>query len=288
MARISYVNGKYALHSEALTHIEDRGYQFADGVYEYCTFYNSVLLDADLHFKRLERSLRELEIPQPMSIAALHIVMKELIARNGKKDGGLYLQVTRGVARRDHPFPKNIRPVLSMTVCSPKYPKPAEIKNGVRAITQPDHRWYRRDIKSVSLLANIMAKNEAAKEGVREAWLIMEDGRFSEGSVSNTYIVNPKGELVTHQADHNILGGVTRDVVLRLARANGIKVIEKPFGMNDVKMAHEAFITSTSANVLPVVKIDDITIGKGKPGPVTQKLMELYHAHISAQTGKQF
>lgn len=286
MARISYVNGAYKLHSEAMAHIEDRGYQFADGIYEYFAFYNGALLDADLHWKRLERSLRELEIPMPMSIAALTQVVKELIERNGKLDGGLYMQVTRGMARRDHPFPKETKPVLSMTICSPKYPKPAEIKNGVKVMTLPDNRWHRRDIKSVSLLANVLSKQEASKQGMREAWLVMEDGKISEGSVSNAYIVNARGEIVTHPADTNILGGVTRDVVLQLARANDIKVIEKPFSLNDVKAASEAFITSTSANVLPVAKIDDINLGK--PGPVTLKLMSLYHAHIFAQTGKRF
>jgi len=288
MARVSYVNGEYLLHSEAQVHIEDRGYQFADGIYEYCAFYNGVLLDADLHFKRLSRSLKELHITPPMSIAALSIVIRELIDRNGKCDGGLYLQVTRGVAKRDHPFPKDTKSVLSMTVCGPKYPKPQEVKNGVNAITLPDHRWHRRDIKSVALLPNILAKQEASRKSAREAWLVMEDGKISEGSVSNTYIVNNKGELVTHPADTHILGGVTRDVVLQLARANNIKVIEKPFSLADAKNAAEAFITSTSANVLPVVKLDDVAIGKGKPGPVTQKLMSLYHAHIFAQTGKQF
>ena len=288
MARISYVNGEYLLHSQAMVHVEDRGYQFADGIYEYCAFYNGIVLDADLHFKRLERSLHALEIDLPMSVPALSIVIRELIERNGKPDGGLYLQVTRGVAKRDHPFPKQLKPVLSMTVCGAKTPKPQEIKNGVHAITYPDYRWHRRDIKSISLLANIIAKNEASKKSVREAWLLMEDGKFSEGSVSNTYIVNAKGEIVTHPADTHILGGITRDVALKLARANGIKVIEKPFMPADVKSASEAFITSTSANVQPVVKLDDHMIGNGKPGPVTQKLMSLYHAHIFAQTGKQF
>jgi D-alanine transaminase len=288
VARISYVNGRYELHSQALTHIEDRGYQFADGVYEYCAFYNGKLLDAELHYARLERSLKELSIPLPMSIRALDMVIRELIEQNGKPDGGLYLQVTRGVASRDHPFPKALKPVLSMTVCSPKFPKPVEVKNGVKAIIMPDHRHHRRDIKSVSLLANIIAKNEAAKQGVREAWLVMENGRFTEGSVSNAYIVNAKDEVMTHPADNHILGGVTRTVVLQLARANNIKVVEKAFTMNDVQNAHEAFITSTSANVLPVVKVGDITIGKGKPGPITHKLMDLHHAHINAQTGKHF
>lgn len=288
MSRVSYVDGKYKLHSEASVHIEDRGYQFADGIYEYFAFYNGTLLDADLHYKRLQRSLKELEIPEPMSAGAMHQIIKELIERNGKSDGGLYIQVTRGVAKRDHPFPKAAKPIVTMTICSAKTPKPAEIKNGVKVMTYPDYRWNRRDIKSISLLANVLAKQEASKHTMREAWLLLENGKFTEGSASNSYIVNAKDELVTHPADNHILGGVTRDVVLKLAKANGIKVVEKAFSLNDVKEAHEAFLTSTSANVLPVVKVDDITIGKGKPGPVTQKLMDLYHAHIHAQTGRQF
>jgi D-alanine transaminase len=287
MARVSYVNGSYELHSEAAVHIEDRGYQFADGIDEYFAFYNGTLLDADLHFTRLERSLAALSIDKPMSTASLRIVINELIERNNKPDGGVYLQVTRGVARRDHPFPKHIKPALTITVCSAKSPKPHEIKNGVHAITLADHRWHRRDVKSVSLLANVLAKQEAAKKQVREAWLVMENGTISEGSVSNAYII-AKGELVTHPAGTQILGGVTRDVVLKLARANDIKVVEKPFSLADIKSAAEAFITSTSANVLPVVKVDDITIGKGKPGAVTQKLMALYHDHVFTQTGRKF
>lgn len=288
MARISYVNGCYALHSEAVVHIEDRGYQFSDGIYEYIAFYNGKLLDAGLHFARLERSLKELNIAAPMSQAAMMLVIRELLERNSKKDGGLYLQVTRGVARRDHPFPKNTKPALTMTVCSPKYPKTSEIKDGVRVMTHPDYRWNRRDIKSVSLLANVLAKQEASSKGLREAWLVMDDEKISEGSVSNAYIVDAKGALITHHADTHILGGVTRDVVLQLARRAGIIVHERPFSVPEIKAAQEAFITSTSANVLPVVKVDNITIGKGKPGAVTKKLMELYHDHIYAQTGKRF
>lgn len=288
MARISYVNGKYLLHREATVHIEDRGYQFADGIYEYCAFYNGIVLDADLHLKRMARSLKELQIDAPMVTAALQQVIHELIDRNGKADGGLYIQVTRGVARRDHPFPKTTKPSLVMTVCSPKYAKPAEIKNGVRAITLRDNRWERCDIKSIALLANVLSKQEASRQGAREAWLVKENGHISEGSVSNAYIVNAKGEIITHPADMDILGGVTREVVLGLARRHGIKVHEKPFSMNDIKAASEAFITSTSANVLPVVKIDGMTLGKGKPGEITHKLMELYHDHIFQQTGKHF
>ena len=287
MARISYVNGQYVHHGEAMVHIEDRGYQFSDGIYEYIAFYNRKLLDGPLHFKRLERSLKELRIDLPVSIAAMNIIVNELIERNGREDGGLYMQITRGVAKRDHAFPKGKKPALVMTVCAAKTPKKADIKNGVKVISAPDIRWARRDIKSVSLLGNILAKQQAAEQHAREAWLI-EDDFITEGSASNAYIVDSNGTIITHPANHYILGGITRDVVLSLARAHHIKVSEKPFAMEDVKNASEAFITSTSANVLPVTKVDNITIGDGAPGPISKQLQELYAKHIYQQTGKEF
>ena len=288
MARISYVNGRYVHHQEATVHIEDRGYQFSDGIYEYIAFYNRTLLDGDLHLARLERSLKELSIAMPMTRAAMMIVIRELLERNDREHGGLYIQVTRGVARRDHTFPKQPpKPAFVMTVCAAKFPKPQEISDGVKVISFPDQRWARRDIKSVSLLANVIAKQEATRKQSREAWLI-DDGKISEGAVSNAYIVTKDGELVTHPADHHILGGITRDVVLKLARKAGVKVSERAFGMDDVKRAAEAFLTSTSVNVLPVVKIDDASIGAGRPGEVTRKLQSLYVAHIKKQTGYDF
>jgi D-alanine transaminase len=287
MAAISYVNGRYLPHAQAMVHIEDRGYQFADGIYEYIAFYNRTLLDAELHFARLERSLRELQIAPPAATAALRIIIRELIERNGRDDGGLYIQATRGVAKRDHPFPKHAKSSLVMTIAAAKSPKPQEIEDGVKVITTADIRWARRDVKSVSLLANILAKQEASHKKVREAWLI-EDNIITEGSTSNAYIVTKSGELVTHQADEHILGGVTRDVVLKLARKGGIPVAERPFSVVEMKDAAEAFMTSTSVNVLPVTTIDDKPVGSGKPGPVTRKLQELYNAHVQKQTGKQW
>lgn len=288
MARIAYVNGRYIDHAQASVHIEDRGYQFSDGIYEYIAFYNGVLLDADLHFKRLERSLKELAIVQPVSKGALQLIVRELIERNGRTDGGLYIQVTRGVAKRDHVFPKNVRPALVMTVCGAKTPKPHEFEGGVKVITQADNRWARRDIKSISLLANILAKQEASSERVREAILLEADGTVNEGSASNFFIVTKSGELVTHHADEHILGGITRDVLLKLARKAGIPVAEREFNIVEAKAAAEAFITSTSINVLPVVKIDDKLLGKGIVGNVSKKLQQLYNAHIQKQTGKIF
>lgn len=284
MAQIAYVNGRYVHHRDAMVHVEDRGYQFSDGIYEYLAFYNQKILDEALHNRRLERSLKELGMNLPFSMRALSIIMHELIARNGRIHGGLYLQISRGVAKRDHAFPKDLQPSVVMTVCAAKFPKPHEIRDGVKVITQQDQRWARRDIKTVSLLANVLAKQEASKHGAREAWLI-EDGHITEGAVSNSYIVTPKGEILTHPANHRILGGITREMVLELARGAGIKVTERPYTMNDVKNAAEAFLTSTSANVLPVVKVDDMVVGSGKPGTVTQKLQALYAKHIFKQTG---
>ncbi len=288
MSAIAYVNGRYLPQHQAMVHVEDRGYQFSDGIYEYIAFYNRTLLDEAPHLDRLKRSLQELSIPMPVTLAALKLIMRELIARNGREHGGLYLQATRGVARRDHPFPKYpVKPTLVMTVCAPKFAKDNEIKNGVGVITHPDLRWLRRDIKSVSLLANVLAKQEASKHQQREAWLIQDRKFITEGAVSNAYIVTAAGEIVTHPADHYILGGITREMVLRLAKKDGIEVSERAFTVADVKKAAEAFLTSTSANVLPVVKVDDITIGSGKPGKITHRLQELYAAHIMKQTGWQ-
>ena len=286
MSRISYVNGRYMHHSEAMVHVEDRGYQFSDGIYEYIAFYNQKLVDGAAHFKRLERSLKELQIAMPVSLAVLGIIVRELIERNGREDGGLYIQITRGVAKRDHAFPKHTKPSLVMTICGAKLPKPDEVERGVKVVTCEDIRWGRCDIKSVSLLGNVLAKQKAAEMKAREAWLV--DGMVvTEGSASNAYIVTKSGELVTHHASKSILGGITRDVVLKLARGQGIKVSERAFNIVEIEHAAEAFITSTSANVLPVVIVNNIIIGNGKPGLVTITLQELYAKHIFKQTGKQ-
>ncbi|MDX2112280.1 MAG: D-amino-acid transaminase [Alphaproteobacteria bacterium] len=285
MARIAYVNGRFVAQSHAVVPIEDRGYQFSDGIYEYIAFYHRRLLDGELHFARLERSLKALAIAAPMSRAALALVIDELIARNNREHGGLYLQISRGVARRDHAFPKSARPSLVMTVGAAKFPKPAEVLRGVAVISQPDQRWARRDIKSISLLANVLAKQEAARSGAREAWLVATDGMMTEGAVSNSYIVNDDGHIITHPADERILGGITRDVLLGLARAGGFQVTERPFSPAEAMAAREAFITSTSINVLPVVLLDGKPIGSGEVGSVTRQLQALYDQHVFTSTG---
>jgi D-alanine transaminase len=286
MAQIAYVNGKYVHQRDGAVHIEDRGYQFSDGIYEYIAFYNRRLLDEEPHLARLQRSIKEINIEMPVALPAFKLIMRELIARNERDHGAFYIQVTRGVARRDHAFPAAApKPALVMTISAAKIPKPTELSDGVRVITQPEQRWARRDIKSISLLANVLAKQEAAKHKAREAWLIEDGDVVTEGSSSNAYIVNAKGEVVTHPADHHILGGVTREVLMKLAKKNNITVIEKPFTLGDVNKAAEAFLTSTSGAVIPVVKVGDVTVGSGKPGEVTKKLMQLFASHILKETG---
>lgn len=278
LPRISYVNGRYVSHRKAAVHIEDRGYQFADGIYEVMLVQNGVLLDGDAHFERLRRSLGELEIKEPASIPAIKIIIGELMRILDRRDGTLYIQVTRGVSPRNHPFPKNTKPSLVIALYGAKGHPAGEYENGVKCITHPDLRWGRCDIKSVGLLPNIIAKEQAIRAKAKEAWLINNDGFFTEGSSSNCYIVNDKGVLLTHPESNNILGGVTRSVVLNLARNNDIRVKEEPFCLADLKSASEAFLTSTTMGVMPVAEIDDIKIGK--PGKVTQKLIDLYKAHV--------
>ena len=288
MPKISYVNGSYVNHLDAFVHIEDRGYQFSDGVYEVMAFYNRHFVDEELHLKRLMRSLRELRINAPMSSKAMRLVMRELLARNDREDGTLYMQISRGVARRDHPFPKTTRPAFVMAVTGPKMPKAKEIKNGVSVISYPDLRWGRRDIKSISLLPNILAKQAASEASAREAWLFNKAGIISEGSSSNNAIINEKGEIITSPADYNILGGISREVVLAIARKDGFKIIERSFSLGEAKKAKEAFLMSTTSNILPVTSIDREKIADGKPGKTTLRLLTLYHHHIYRQTGKQW
>lgn len=288
MAKISYVNGHYVNYNDACVHMEDRGYQFSDGVYEVIAFYNRRLLDSEAHIKRLIRSLNELRIDAPMSGKAMRLVMRELMDRNDRNDGTIYMQISRGVAKRDHPFPKQVRPSFVMAVTGPKIPKAKELKEGVKVITMPDIRWGRRDIKSVSLLANVLAKQAASEAGAKEAWLYDKEGLIRECSASNNAIVTAKNEIITAPADMNILSGITRNVMIELAGKAGYKVVQRPFTLKEALVAKEAFIMSTTMNLMPVTRIDDEKIGDGKPGKVTRELLGLYHEHIFQQTGKQW
>ena len=278
MSRIAYVNGRYLRHAEAAVHIEDRGYQFSDGVYEVCGIRNGRFMDEALHLERLERSLGELRIAMPLSLAALRHILREVVRRNRISNGLVYLQVTRGVAPRDHPFPaSHVPPALVVTAKRLNEARiAAAVAKGVAVATMPDLRWARRDIKSVSLLPNILAKQAAREAGAYEAWLVDADGFVTEGSSTNAWIVDSEGRLVTRPASHAILNGITRRVLLETAKTEGIEVIERPFTPQEAKSAREAFISASSAIIIPVVRIDGEPVGNAEPGSLTLRLREAY------------
>jgi D-alanine transaminase len=278
MSRFAYVNGVFARHGDAVVHIEDRGYQFADGVYEVWAVLDGKLSDYEGHLTRLERSLDELRITRPMSRGSLTNVLRETVRRNRVRDGLLYLQVTRGTARRDHPFPHPDTPPSLVLTCKAvdQALNDAKAKKGVAVITTPDYRWGRCDIKSVSLLPNILAKQKAKEAGATEAWFVDDLGLVTEGSSTNAWIVDAKGMLRTRDTQANILRGITRNTLLDIAKDAGVPVEERPFTVDEAKGAQEAFFTAASAFVMPVVSIDGAKIGAGKPGPMSLKLRQLY------------
>ena len=279
MSRIAYVNGRYVPHGEAAVHIEDRGYQFADGVYEVTAVINGQLVDNDGHMVRLERSLGELDIAMPMSRAALEVVLKETVRRNGVRFGMVYIQITRGVAPRNHPFPVNARPALVVTAKRAPLLLDPDAVTGSRAITMRDIRWGRCDIKTVSLLPNVLAKQQALDAGAYEAWMVDDDGFVTEGTSTNAWILDSDGRLITRPLSNDILGGITRQTMLRLAAENGIEVIERPFTVDEAKAAREAFITSTTNFLKPITQIDDQVIGNGEPGETSRRMLGLYVAY---------
>ncbi|MDF1587164.1 D-amino-acid transaminase [Marinimicrococcus flavescens] len=276
MARIAYVNGRYVSIDTPAVAIEDRGYQFADGIYEVCKVVRGRFCDLERHLDRLERSLDAMGMPMPMSRRALALVMEETWRRNALPDAVIYLQVSRGTAPRNHAFGASMRPSLVVTVRAAKFPSGAELEKGVGVISLPDERWANCHIKSISLLPNILAKQQAAKAGCREAWLLDEQGRVTEGSSSNAWIVDGEGRLVTRPLGREILGGITRSVVIELAKRDGIEVVERAFTLEEAKAAREAFLTSTTSLVLPVTAIDGTPVANGHPGSVTRRLAELY------------
>jgi D-alanine transaminase len=282
MSRIAYVAGQYLPHRQAAVHIEDRGYQFADGIYEVISVVGGRLVDEELHLTRLHRSLGELKIPALMSDAALKIVMREVIRRNAVDRGIIYLQITRGQAPRDHAFPKNAKPVLVATARRAKPPDPKHSRDGIAVITIPDIRWQRCDIKSVSLLPNVLGKQQARDAGAYEAWQVDREGRVTEGTSTNAWIVTGDGAVLTRAADSAILNGVTRLALLDIMRREGYRLEERPFTVAEAKTAREAFLTSTTADVLPVVRIDGDPVADGKPGRLSKKLLEAYLVHAGA------
>jgi D-alanine transaminase len=281
MSRIAYVNGRYLPRREATVAVEDRGYQFADGVYEVCEVRAGALIDERRHMGRLQRSLSELRIALPMPLAALAVVLRETIRRNRVRNGIVYLQVTRGTARRDFAFPDPpVRPSLVVTARELDFAKNEKTAAvGIAVVTVPDNRWDRVDIKSVSLLPNVLATQTAREQGAKEAWFVDKDGFVTEGASSNAWIVTKDDRVITRPAQHGILRGITRTVLLDVIAAHGLKLEERPFTLAEAHAAKEAFVTSASRIVMPVVRIDDRPLGVGKPGPLTLALRRDFHHH---------
>ena len=281
MSRIVYVNGRYVPHRAAMVHVEDRGYQFSDGVYEVCEVRGGRMVDQRLHLQRLQRSLGELRIRPPMPLAALDIVMRETIRRNRVRNGIVYLQVTRGVARRDHAFPPPATPPgIVITARNTDLLGSEKLAAaGIAVITVPDDRWARPDIKTISLMPNVLAKQAAREQGAREAWFVDAQGCVTEGSSTNAWIVTGDNKVVTRPADRSILRGITRTVLIEAIRAQGLEFEERPFRLEEVFRACEAFVTAASQIVMPVVRVDGRPIGDGLPGPIAQMLRRVFHKH---------
>lgn len=284
MARIAYVNGAYVPLAEATVNVEDRGYQFADGVYEVCLVVAGRFWDEEGHFDRLDRSLAALAIPAPAGRRALRLIAREVLRRNRLRDAFVYIQVTRGVAARNHAFPtRPIPPSLVVTAKRFDLEKnERQAARGVSVITVPDIRWGRVDIKSISLLPNVLAKQAAARDGAAEAWLV-RDGKVTEGASSNAWIVTDAGEIVTHPLTNEILGGITRQTVMSCAETLQLKVAERPFSLAEAQSAREAFLTSATNLVMPVVALDERKIGDGRPGPMARRLREAYIRHCAGR-----
>jgi D-alanine transaminase len=278
--RVAYVNGRYLPFAQAGVHVEDRALQLGDGIYEVAGVKNGAPTDEDGHLDRMERSLRELGMPMPMSRAALKIVMREMIARNKIADGYLYIQTTRGAVRRDHVPPADgPRPTLIMTMRpTDMIGLAARLENGIGVSSQPDIRWGRCDIKTVQLLPNLLAKQAARKAGAFEAWLVDKDGFVTEGASTTAWIVAQDGTVITRDLSTALLPGVTRKIMLDAIAEAQIRVVERKFTVAEAKAAKEAFLSSATGAGVPVVTIDGESIGDGKPGPLTRRIRELYAA----------
>lgn len=282
--RITYVDGRYLRHAQAGVHVEDRGFQFADGVYEVWGIVAGALRDEEGHLARLERSLREIEVPMPMSRAALRTVLLETVRRNRVSDGILYLQVTRGVAKRDHPVPA-VAPRPTVVVTARSVDTGAILRRrreGVGVCLMPDNRWARCDIKSTGLLPNLLAKTAARRAGAYEAWLVDRDGFVTEGASTTAWIVTADGTLVTRPLSEAILPGVTRAEILRALEMAQVKFAERAFSAKEARGAREAFLTAATAGIIPVIAVDGGPVGAGRPGPVTRRVQELYAAWSAA------
>jgi len=284
MSRYAYVNGRYVPFRDAQVHVEDRGYQFADSVYEVCEIRAGRLIDAHRHLDRLERSLGALRIPMPMARGALLVVLREVAGRNRIRHGIVYLQITRGVARRDHAFPSpDVAPSLVVTARPLNRARnEALAAGGIAVVSVPDDRWGRVDIKTTGLLPNVLARQAAIDQGARDAWFVDSSGAVTEASSANAWIVTAQGTVVTRRADHAILSGITRAVLFEMLKAQGLTVEERAFTLQEAYAAREAFETSASQIVMPVVSIDGRIVGNGRPGLLAEALRREYHRFAEA------
>ena len=279
MKNITYINNKFVKHSNAKISVEDRGFLFADSIYELISVFNKKIIDTDQHLNRLRLSLNKIKIKYNFNKKKLKQIINKLIKLNNIVNGYIYIQITRGVAERKHEFPKKYKPTTIIFTKKLNVDKKIYEK-GVKIITIPDLRWLRRDIKTTSLLPNILSKQLAVEKKAFESWLI-DNGNITEGSASNAWIIKNSKTIVTHPANNKILKGVTRDTIIKILKKNNFNVKEKPFNLIEAKNAKEAFLTSSTLSVLPVVKIDNYNISDGKPGDITKKILYLYNKYIS-------
>lgn len=280
MPRIAYVNGQYKTHMYANVHIEDRGFQFADGVYEVIYVYNEKFIDIEMHLDRLDRSLKELDIRWPVNRSALNIIIQEVVRRNRVKNGNIYIQVTRGSNNREFSYPEDLSPSLIVYARKANKDSIETTEKGYKIVSKPDIRWKRCDIKTISLLPAVMAKQAAVEEGAIEAWLVDDDGFVTEGTSSNAWIVTEKNEIITRSTNNFILSGVTRKTILQLSQDLGLKYKERAFSLVEAKEAKEAFCTSSTALIKPIIRIDKKRIGSGTVGPVTKILIKNYFTYV--------
>ncbi len=286
MARVIYVNGQYLPWGAAQVHAEDRGFQFGDAVYEVCEVRNGRLIDETRHMDRLDRSLKELKIPNPMSRGAWARVMRETVRRNRVTDGSIYLQVSRGARPREFIFSDaNLVPTVVCLSRPVNRVRRDAAAQGIAVKSMPDIRWGRCDIKTVMLLPASLAKEAAKEIGGKEAWLVDEKGYVTEGASSNAWIIDKDGRLITRPANNEILRGITRTTLIDLLKKEGIELVERAFTIDEAKKARECFITSATSIVTPVIKIDDTPIGNGAAGITASRLRELFHtvAEIAAK-----
>ena len=280
MPKIAYVNGLYRRHESAFVNIEDRGLQFADGVYEVIAFHDKKLIDLTDHLNRLEKSLSELSLHKPKTNTSLRLIIDQIIKRNRISSGSVYKQVTRGVAPRDFSYSSTLKPTL---IVYAKRSQPFTIKSIQKrhiVISKPDIRWRRCDIKSVSLLPAVITKQSASEVGADETWMCDQEGLITEGTSSNAWIISYDKQLITRNLDFSILPGITRQRILKLARKLNIEIIERPFSINDVKTAKEAFYSSSTGPIKPVVKFNNHIIGDGKIGEITKLLIKSYMNYL--------